>query len=174
MINERASTRPRAGDDRSSWRESAFAIARRFKPRNRIQAALLVIAALTWLIAGIAAFDQYTRVGPMTDRHRDVLAAELKTVPAPPGVAAGSLVSESKPGQALVTVTFKGSLGLPLLRQYYDDVLARSGWSFTRELDLGGYRLACYQRSDERASITENPGGRSYSLAFSFGLHTCD
>ena len=173
-MNESASTRPGARRQQGIWRDAAAAVTTRFKPRNRIQAALFVIAGTTWLVAGIAAFDQYTRIGLITDRHRDALAAELKTVPAPAGLVPGSLVSESKPWQALVTVTFSSGLGLPLLRQYYDEILARSGWSFTHERELGDYTVACYERNHERASISENAAGHIYSLGFSFGLHTCD
>jgi hypothetical protein len=125
-------------------------------------------------MAGVCAFDQYTRVGPITDKHRDALAAELATVPVPSGVPLGTQTADSKPGQALVTESFARSPGLPLLRQFYDPVLASTGWQFQHEVQIGVHRIACYRRNDEVASVDDDTAGRSYSLAFSFGLGTCD
>ena len=155
---------------RNTWLAGASHVARRFKPRSRFHGALLLTAATVWLVAGVCAFDQYTRVGPITDRHRDALAAELAAVPVPPGVPPGTQTADSKPGQALITESFVSSPGLPVLRAFYDPFLGGAGWHFARELQRGVYRMACYQRNDEVASITEDTGARSYSLWFSFGF----
>ena len=154
----------------SAWRGLASVIAARLRPRNPVHGALLLTAATVWLVSGVCAFDQYTRVGPITDRHRDALAAELAAIPVPPGIAPGTLTADSKPGQALVTESFGRSPGLPLLRQFYDPVLAAAGWHFSHEAQLGGYHMACYQRNDEVASVSEETGTRSYLVQFSFGL----
>jgi len=148
--------------------------AARLRPHTPIQATILAIGIAVWVIGGTCAAYQYTVLGPPTDRHRDALAAELASVSPPPGVAPGDLTSNSKPTQGLVTTSFATDPGWVVLRQYDDPVLAQSGWVFTHVSDTGGYRVACYRRSDEYAHVTENPDRRTYSLSFSFGLRSCE
>jgi hypothetical protein len=117
---------------------------------------------------------------PEGDRSPERTETEFLAIKPLPGATPIGYNASNKPGQALVTDSYRTSLLYPDVRKYYDAELSKRGWSFYLEepmtdwgKDLGG-KSARYCKGRYRADLQwageRADYGWDYAFSMSWGL----
>jgi hypothetical protein len=132
----------------------------------------ICVAIVVWTLSAALLAWQYVVLAPETLERQQELRRLVESVRPPPGVELSSESSDSKPGQALVSATFRNAPAESTLRAHYDAVLTQMGWRFALESRTALGNAYCYQKPPYWATLEVPAASKpaDYYFVMSWGL----